>query len=286
MSGGSQGLGKAIATALLKRGCDVLIVARTLEKLQKAAEDLEKFKQNPSQKIYLESADLSDPAQAERVIKSAARTPDIILCCAGSCVPGLFVDLSSAQISSGIRSNYLTSLYLSHAGVKAMLADKSSSTDSRHIVFVSSILAFLGQTAYSSYSPSKAALRSLTDSLRQELLLYGDAIKVHCAFPATIFGEAFEEEKRLRPKIVDILEESDAGQAPEIVCDKILEGLDRGYVLIETEFNGTLLRNGMLGPSPRNNVIWDILLQFAAFLAWPFVRYDFDRKVKKYGRRT
>ena len=274
-------MGKAMAAALLQRGCDVLIVARRRVLLEEAAKDLEHAKIRPSQAIDIDSGDLSNAQDAERIVKQAARIPDIVMCCAGSCTPGLFADLTAEQVSSGVQSNYLTALHLAHAAMKPMLSKANTS----HIVFVSSVLAFMGQTAYSSYAPSKAALRSLADTLRQELLLYGDRVKVHCAFPASILGEALDEEKRTRPEIVNTLEESDAGQAPETVCAKVLDGLDRGYFLIETEFNGSLLRNGMRGPSPRNNVLWDFGMEVAAFFAWPFVRYDFDKKVKAYGKK-
>jgi len=178
--------------------------------------------------------------------------------------------------------NYLSSLYTAHAALQLMLKSSPSkaSVPKRKIVFTSSIAAFLNLSGYSSYTPTKAAIRALADTLHQECLMYD--IDVHCVFPATIYSPGYENEEKLKPQITKILEEGDGGQTPEQVAVAAMAGLDRGYATINTEIIGQLLRCNMKGPSPKNGPL-DFIYGLVASIAMPFVLYDFENKVKKYG---
>lgn len=60
------------------------------------------------------------------------------------------------------------------------------------IVFISSVVGLMSFAGYSTYSPTKYAVRGLADTLRNELQRYG--INVHIFFPGTIFSPGFETE--------------------------------------------------------------------------------------------
>jgi 3-dehydrosphinganine reductase len=108
------------------------------------------------------------------------------------------------------------------------------------IVFVSSILGYMGFVGYSSYTPGKHALRGkctinavgmdanraapgLAETLRNELLLYD--IDVHIFFPATIYSPGYEQENLTKPKITLKIEEGDEGTQPEACAQHLLDGL-------------------------------------------------------------
>lgn len=60
------------------------------------------------------------------------------------------------------------------------------------IVFVSSILGLMSFAGWSTYSPTKYAVRGLADTLRNELQRYN--INIHIFYPGTIFTPGFETE--------------------------------------------------------------------------------------------
>lgn len=189
----------------------------------------------------------------------------------------------------------MSSVYIAHAALRAWLAPPESitsavlpSSEPRHIIFTSSVVAFYPLVGYSPYTSSKAALRTLSDTLSQELQLYSShptAVKTHCIFPATIYTEGLEAEREFKPAVTLKLEESDNAQMPDEVAIASVRGLERGEEMITTNgILGYLMKVGMLGSSIRNG--WGVLDTITGWLAnviFIFVRWDMDRTVKKWG---
>src|SRR6185437_6897532 len=94
---------------------------------------------------------------------------------------------------------------------------------------------------YASYSPTKAAFKSLSDTLAQEVLLYGEDVKIHTIFPGTIQSPGLERENLQKPEITLLLEESDPIQSSEEVARKSIKGLERGEYLITINWLGSLM---------------------------------------------
>lgn len=296
ITGGSQGMGKAVAREFVKRGANVTIIARTQATLDSAKSELMSLSKS-SQKIQAISVDCTDSQAVVRAFEEVG-APDVIFCCAGmfhpqarssdgsdltlgTAHPGLFAELTPEELATPMTGNYISSMYTAHAALKSMLRNpQNTGTQKRKIIFTSSITAFLNISGYTSYTPTKAAIRALADTLRQECLMYD--IDVHCVFPATIFSPGFENEQKLKPEITKILEEGDGGQTPEQVAEAALRGLDCGQAMINTEVIGSLLRCNMKGPSPKAGIL-DIVYGFVASIVLPFVLFDFERKVKTYG---
>ncbi|KAH8761654.1 hypothetical protein F5883DRAFT_647119 [Diaporthe sp. PMI_573] len=73
----------------------------------------------------------------------------------------------------------------------------------RHLIFTASFLAFYPVAGYAPYNPSKAALRSMSDTLSQEMNLYAAAhpdqppVKVHTVFPARVGNQSIHVNIRL-----------------------------------------------------------------------------------------
>jgi 3-dehydrosphinganine reductase len=161
-----------------------------------------------------------------------------------------------------------------------MLLSPAAAGVQRKIVFTSSVAAFVNLTGYSTYMASKAAVRGLADTLRQEFLMYD--IAVHCVFPATIFSPGFAVEQTIKPEITKVLEGADEGQTCDQVAVASMRGLDKGYAMINTELPGNLLRCAMKGPSPKNGPL-DFVFSFVSSLVLPFFLFDWEQKVKKHG---
>jgi len=255
-----------------------------------------------------------DPEAAARIIEEVTAwnrgmPPDIVWNCAGTSHPTLFIDTPIARHKHEMDSNYFSALYMAHPILKAWLGTKPSPTSGtktsdtppstsslpRHLIFTSSVLAFYPLLGYSPYAPSKAALRSLSDTLSQELQLYNGArrkdpslgppvdVKIHTIFPGTIFSPMYEEENKVKPAITKKLEEGDGGQTEDEVAAASVKGLERGEYLVATSLIAAAMKATALGGSPRNNRLVDTLFSWLASLIMLFVQWDFDRKVWKWG---
>ena len=110
----------------------------------------------------------------------------------------------------------------------------------RQIVFVSSLISFTVIPGYAGYAPSKAALRMLADTLREECVLYD--IDVRCCFPANILTPGFEIEEQTKPEITKKLEGVATTETPEAVAKKIIDRLERGHKHITYQFEGDLVK--------------------------------------------
>lgn len=209
--------------------------------------------------------------------------------------PGLFIEMPIEAFRDQMDSNYFSSMYVAHAALRAWLpstAQKRSaapvSEEARHIIFTSSVAAFYPLAGYSPYTPSKSALRALSDTLSQELHLYSShtAIKTHVVFPATIYTAGLETENKTKHAITKKLEEADGGQTPDQVAEASIKGLERGEELITTSgILGYLMKAGNLGSSKRNGwVIVDTITSWLVSVVLVFVRWDMDRTVKNWGK--
>lgn len=181
--------------------------------------------------------------------------------------------------------NYWSCADMAHAILSQWLSPNSSTAGKpRHLIFTSSSLAFFSIAGYSPYSPAKAALRSLSDTLTQEIKLYTSSVKVHTIFPGSILTAGFEEENKSKPEITKILESDDPQQTPEVVAQKSIKGLEKGEYLITTNWLASAMRACTWGGSRRNNWLLDSMFMGAANIAWPFVQRDLDGKVIKFGQ--
>lgn len=139
----------------------------------------------------------------------------------------------------------------------------------RHLIFTASFLAFYPIAGYAPYNPSKAALRSMSDTLSQEMHLHAGShpnrppIKVHTVFPAAILTESYEAENRIKTDLTKMLEEVDDGQTPAEVARAAIRGLETGHEIINTDIMTRFFSCAMLGTSVRGG-FWR---------AWPTISW-------------
>ncbi|MGC2126126.1 MAG: SDR family oxidoreductase [Xanthobacteraceae bacterium] len=107
VTGGSEGIGKAIARALAREGVDVAICARRAEPLEKAAAEIAK---ETGRKIVAITADLTKPDDAENFIKKAHAALgriDILVNNAGSAPGGVLEHLSEEDWASALQLKFM-----------------------------------------------------------------------------------------------------------------------------------------------------------------------------------
>ncbi|KAK6355759.1 3-dehydrosphinganine reductase [Orbilia javanica] len=295
VTGASQGMGKAVAILLASLGANVAIVARDLKKLAAAADEIQAVmnanaSKYPDQKLAVISADLSESENAQRAVAEAEAQigeTEILWCCAGGANPGFFRDYQPSDLEWAMKTNYWSAVYIAHNVIQKMTSrpppPQKYPTDGNHqrkIVFTSSLVAFCPLVGYSSYSGPKAALRALTDTLRQECLLYD--IGVHCCCPGSIISPGLETENLTKPAILKkIEEEDDKPQTPEDVAKYCLEELQRGQTLPVSSFIARAARAASVGPTPRVGFLFETLLTWVCTIVYIFVRGGHDGLVLK-----
>lgn len=257
-----------------------------------------------TQRFHYISADLTSAGDCSRLIQEATAwnhdaPPDIVWCCAGSAYPGFFLEAPVEKLREQMDSNYWSAAYTAHATLKSWLAPSKSSvaiTTPRHLVLTSSVVAFYPIVGYAGYSPAKAAIRSLSDTLSQELCLYNGSrqhgsspgpaadVRIHTIFPGTIFSPGYEIENQTKPAITKKLEEDEGGQTEDEIAHISVKALEKGEYLVTAAFLGSAMRASAWGGSPRNNRVRDTVMSWITSIAWLFVQPDLDGKTWKWGK--
>ncbi|KAI3426470.1 hypothetical protein D9Q98_008837 [Chlorella vulgaris] len=266
ITGGSKGLGLALALQCVERGCSVTIIARKQADLDAALQQLTTAAQaaaakaaqrslaaaaiaSPS-KVQALSADTTDHEQLSKVFAEAeqeAGPMDVLVCNAGLSLPGLFVEQDVSAFEQQMRVNFLGSVHSAKAALPGMLQRGSG-----RIVFVTSSLAILGFAGYSSYAASKWALRGMADCLRNELL--GTGVEISVAYPPDTDTPGYAQENTCKPELCVAV--NDAMGSSLFSADKVarllLRGIEQGkYHLPSADLGQNLLVSGMTSLSPK-----------------------------------
>lgn len=194
VTGGSAGIGKAIAKELLARGAKVTLLARTKAKLEQAVEELRPSCTGAAAIQYVCASTTSAAELAEAVAKATAAfgPVDSLVANAGGAAPGLFLEMPNETFESQMDLNYMGTV----RSIKAVVPQMVERRRGRLIVVASgaAVVSFMG---YSSYAPTKWALRGLADALRNELV--GLGISVHVAYPPDTETPGFSHENETKP---------------------------------------------------------------------------------------
>ncbi|KIJ65417.1 hypothetical protein HYDPIDRAFT_130543 [Hydnomerulius pinastri MD-312] len=278
ITGGSQGLGLAVAKLVAQKGAHVSIVARTQSKLDSALNEIEACRQSPDQifkafSFALDTAEMSAAALRAASDAHGGHVPDAVFACAGSSKPMFFLEMEEKDMTQGMVNGYWVQAWTAFAAAKQMAREGKKGK----IVLVSSTLGYISFIGWASYSPAKHAIRGLGDTLRSELMLYG--IEVQTFFPATIFTPGYEEEMKTKPSISREIESADEGQTAEQCAHGMLEGIERGDAHITSDIGTSMFRATTRGLAPRNSVLLDLFLDVFGWIRIPLWRRWMERLV-------
>lgn len=165
ITGASAGIGKGITEALIrKHNCKVIGIARSQEKTEKFVEELGKDAANFSYKLFDVSVKENWFEFAEYLEENDIH-PDVLINNAGI-LPKFnkTQNYSIEEIERVMNINFYSAVY----SIKALLPTLLKS-DSPAIINVASSAALMALAGTSTYSASKAALKSFTESLREDL---------------------------------------------------------------------------------------------------------------------
>lgn len=241
ITGGSSGIGLALARQLAAAGAHVWLFARRPDLLQKAASALEDERRSPGQIIGWTSVDVSEPAAVERAVAQARAgmgSVDVLINSAGVAHPGYIQDLTPEIFREMVEINYLGTVHPVKAVLPEMMERKAGM-----IINISSLAGLVGMFGYSAYGASKFAVRGFSDALRLELKPLG--IQVSLAYPPDTETPQYVYEQQFKPPETVGMEEainlSSKPISSETVATEILKQAARGSYLIFPGADGKIL---------------------------------------------
>jgi short-subunit dehydrogenase len=169
ITGGSSGIGFAIAEALAKKGARILIVARNEAKLADAAEKLSTHSKYAIETFSADIGKLDDVKRISEKVSELALCADIIVNNAGVVSGGYLVDTPLEEWERLYNINVRGLVGLLQQLTPAMEAEGLQDQQPRHIVNIASAAGLLAFPGMSAYSATKAAVISLGDCLRNEM---------------------------------------------------------------------------------------------------------------------
>ncbi|HEV7820295.1 MAG TPA: SDR family oxidoreductase, partial [Burkholderiales bacterium] len=228
ITGGSSGIGLALAARLAASGSNITIIARKPEGLAAAKAAIGAKRRERAQSVLALAADVTDEAAVTAAIQSAIGTlgpPDLLVTSAGMVIPGLFHDMPVAAFRSTMEANYFGTLYAIRAVLPAMRTNRAG-----RIALISSGAGLLGIYGLTAYSPTKFAVRGLAEALRSELA--PDGIAVSVVYPPDTDTPQLHEEVRHRPPALAKIAGGAKVLSADAVAAAILNGIARKRFII------------------------------------------------------
>lgn len=164
ITGGSDGIGKALVDAFIEAGAKVATCARNYDKLYTLQME------HSNVELHTITCDVSNEQDCKRFIESTIKTfgdIDILINNAGISMRALFQDADIEVIKKVMDVNFYGSVYCTRFALPSIMNKKGV------IVGVSSIAGYRGLPGRTAYSASKFALQGWLEALRTELLHTG-----------------------------------------------------------------------------------------------------------------
>ena len=195
VTGGSRGLGRAIATRLAQQGADVAFSYRGNAA---AADETKAIVEALGRKAVAVQADVRDVAAAEALVKQALDAfgkIDILVNNAGITRDDLIMRMSMDDWRDVLETNLFGAFYAIKAVTRPMLKARSG-----RIINITSVSGQAGQMGQANYSSAKAGLIGLTKAAARELA--SRTITVNAVAPGFVLTELTAD---LPPALTDEL---------------------------------------------------------------------------------
>ena len=214
ITGASSGIGEVFARKLAARGHNLLLVARSEDKLISLCNDLGRNQSIHAQYVAMDLSEADAPARLFEETQKRGLEIDFLINNAGFGSMGDFSDLELARELNMIDLNVRSLVELTHRFLGPMRARKSGS-----IINVASTAGFQAVPFMATYAATKAFVLSFTEALAEENRPFG--VKLLALCPGVTETNFFEAAKIQKPP-------ARIAQTPEAVVDTALRSLARG----------------------------------------------------------
>lgn len=177
ITGGSKGIGRAIAERFAQAGFDIAVCARNADELSKLKNDLLKI--NPAGKVHILPTDMSLKSQVmafAKFVKDIGQPVDILVNNAGYFIPGSIATEIDGALEDMMQANLYSAYHMTRGLAEGMMLRKSG-----HIFNMCSIASIKAYSNGGSYAITKFALLGFSKCLREELKEFG--IRVTAILP-------------------------------------------------------------------------------------------------------
>ncbi len=167
VTGGSRGIGRAIALRLAEEGADLAICARNAAAAGEVAAAIEAL----GRRCLVRQADVADAEQAAELVTATIAELgrlDVLVNNAGVTRDNLLMRMKNEDWDEVLAINLKGAFNCVRAAVRPMLKARSG-----RIVNITSVVGLLGNAGQANYAASKAGLIGLTKSLARELASRG-----------------------------------------------------------------------------------------------------------------
>ncbi|PRQ38758.1 putative 3-dehydrosphinganine reductase [Rosa chinensis] len=247
ITGGSSGIGLALAHRAASEGARVSILARSLDKLEEAKNYIQL---STGIDVAVFVADVRDYDAVSKAVEAAGPI-DVLVVNQGVFVPGELEKQGLDEVRFMVDINLIGSFNVIKAALPGMKDRKDRGPGS--IALMSSQAGQVGIYGYTAYSASKFGLRGLAEALQQEVI--ADDIHVSLIFPPDTDTPGLTEETKKRPQLTSIIAESSGAMKAEEVAKKALDGIKSASFIVPCNFEGLLLSIATAGLSPQRSFI-------------------------------
>lgn len=217
ITGASSGIGQSLAKELAARGYDLVLTARSLDKLESIQQTI--IQEHPDTQVAVFELDVTDYDRIPEVLNKAAKvldSLDIVFVNAGIAGGGKLGAGRFAEHKKIIDTNINGAMATIEAAVNYFRKQGRG-----HIAAVSSVAAYRGLPGVGAYCASKAGLSVLMESLRAEL--HGTNIQTTLLHPGYI-DTPLNQDLASRPFLIDV------EKGASIIADMLEKGTRRSTV--------------------------------------------------------
>lgn len=171
ITGGSDGIGKALVQQFLNAGAKVATCARNQDKLDQLKQE------NPTSLLLIKKVDVSSEDQCTSFIMDVVSkwgAIDVLINNAGISMRALVAEVSTQTLKNVMDINFWGTVFTTRAAMSSIIHQKGV------IVGVSSIAGYRGLPGRSGYSASKFALNGWLEALKTELYATGTHVMWVC----------------------------------------------------------------------------------------------------------
>lgn len=215
ITGGAQGIGRAIAEALAKEGCRLALVDVNLEGVEKTAREISEAHKVETLALR---ADVTKLTEAEEMVKKTLDKwgrIDILINNAGVTKDNLLMRMSEEEWDFVLDINLKGIFLCTRAVVRPMLKARSG-----RIVNIASVVGQMGNAGQANYSASKGGVIALTKTCAREFASRGVTVNaIAPGFIKTRMTEALSEEQK--KKLAELIPLGRLGE-PEDVANAAL----------------------------------------------------------------